>query len=202
MTKKVSIPAKGRPREFDREQALGQALKVFWSKGYEGASLTDLTAAMGINRPSLYAAFGDKESLFRAAVDRYEAERLSFIQRALDQPTALAVVESMLQGVVRLQTRPGTPAGCFMVQAALVTGDGAKGVCEELRSRRSAGEVALRKRLQRAKKEGDLSSDANPADLARYVSTVIRGLAVQAASGATSAELRRVVQLTLRAWPG
>lgn len=201
MRKKISISAKGRPREFDREHALEQALRVFWAKGFEGASLTDLTAAMDINRPSLYAAFGDKETLFRAAVDRYEAQRLGFGRDALAKPTAREVVEHMLLGVVNLVTGSDSPNGCLMVQSALVSGESAESICADLKTRRTAGEVDLRRRLQRAKSEGDLPSNANPSDLARYVMTVIRGLAVQAAGGATRAELLRVAQMAMRAWP-
>lgn len=201
MNKGKSVERRGRPRAFDMDEALDRALQVFWQKGYEGASLTDLTEAMGISRPSLYAAFGDKEALFRKALDRYEEGPSSFVREALKEPTACAVVERLLQGAVKMHTDPHTPLGCLMVHGALAAGKGTETIRQELNSRRAADEAGLRKRLVRAKAEGDLPHDANPADLARYVVTIIRGMAVQAASGASRNELRRVVQMALRAWP-
>jgi len=193
--------ATGRPREFDLDQALDRALSVFWHKGYEGATLPDLTRAMGINRPSLYAAFGNKEALFRKALDRYAAGPASHVVAALHQPTARAVVERLWYGAIEMATNPQNPAGCLLVQGALVCGDAADAVRRDVAARRAAGVAALRRRLQRAIAERDLPADANPADLARYVATVTYGLAVQAAGGASRAQLRRVARLALRAWP-
>src|SRR3982751_4547831 len=119
MTAPTPTPARGRPRSFDADRALDQALKVFWSKGYEGTSLPDLTTAMGINRPSLYAAFGNKESLFRKAVERYAEGPAGYVGEALELPTARAVVESLLEGAVRLLSDRKHPSGCLMVQGAL-----------------------------------------------------------------------------------
>jgi AcrR family transcriptional regulator len=183
------------------DQALDRALTVFWEKGYEGASLPALTKAMGINRPSLYAAFGNKEELFRKALDRYEAGPTSFVREALAKPTARKVIEHLFCGGIDLVTSRRNPRGCMAVQAALACGDAAESVREELASRRNASEVALRKRFQRAKSEGDLPSSADPSDLARYAVTVLRGMAVQAAGGSTRSELRRVAKMALRAWP-
>jgi AcrR family transcriptional regulator len=201
MNKGRSTARRGRPRAFDIEEALDRAVRVFWQKGYEGASLDDLTGAMGISRPSLYAAFGDKETLFRKALDRYAEGPSAFVREALKEPTARAVVEHLLLGAVRSQTDPDTPPGCLMVHGALACGEGAETIRRELRARRSADEAALRRRLVRAKAEGDLPLEANPADLARYVVTVMRGMAVEAAGGASGHALRRVVRLALRAWP-
>jgi AcrR family transcriptional regulator len=198
--KKATVQA-GRPRAFDTDKALDCALQVFWQKGYQGTSLTDLTEAMGINRPSLYAAFGNKEALFRKALDRYADGPAAYVSEALKETTARAVVERLLSGTVDLLTDPGTPAGCLTVQGALSCGEGADAIRQELNLRRAAGEAALRKRLKRAKSEGDLPSDSDPADLARYIITIIRGMAVQAAGGASRDELRRVVRMALRAWP-
>jgi AcrR family transcriptional regulator len=192
---------RGRPREFDVEKALDRALKVFWRKGYEGASLPELTRAMGINRPSLYAAFGNKEALFRKVLDRYVEGPACYVREALAELTARAVAERLLGGAVELLTDPRHPRGCLLVQGALVCGDAAESVCRELAARRVAGEVAVRQRFERAREEGDLPTDADPADLARYVVTVIRGMAVQAAGGANREELRRVADVALRAWP-
>lgn len=192
---------KGRPREFDVEKALDRALAVFWRKGYEGASLPELTRAMGINRPSLYAAFGNKEALFRKVLDRYAAGPAAYVAEALAEPTARAAAERLLGGAVDLLTGPRGPRGCLLVHGALACGEAAESVRRELAARRAAGEAAIRRRFERARAEGDLPPDACPADLARYVATVLRGMAVEAASGASRAELRRVVELAMRAWP-
>jgi len=191
----------GRPRAFDPDKALDRALAVFWRNGYEGASLPALTKAMGINRPSLYAAFGNKEALFRKAVERYERGPASYAYKALKQPTAREVVEALLEGVVALLTKPQNPGGCLMVQGALACGENAKGVRQELASLRAAGVAAIRRRLQRAINEGDLPANADAAALARFVATVTHGLAVQASSGASRKELLRVKDMFLRIWP-
>jgi len=191
----------GRPRAFDADKALDRALAVFWRNGYEGASLPALTKAMGINRPSLYAAFGNKEALFRKALERYERGPASYAHKALKQPTAREVVEALLEGVVALLTRPQNPGGCLMVQGALACGENADGVRQELASLRAAGVAAIRRRFQRAIEEGDLPARADASALARFVATVTHGLAVQAASGASRKELVRVKDMFLRMWP-
>ena len=192
---------KGRPREFDVDEALDRALRVFWRRGYEGATLPDLTKAMGINRPSLYAAFGSKEELFRKALDRYVEGPAAFVREALNEPTARAVAERLLGGAIDLLTDRRNPRGCLIVQGALACGGSAESVRREVAARRVAGEVALRQRFERARADGDLPAEADSADLARYVVTVMRGMAVQAAGGASREDLRRVVELALRAWP-
>jgi AcrR family transcriptional regulator len=191
----------GRPRAFDVDKALDCALKVFWRKGYEGTSLPDLTKAMGINRPSLYAAFGNKEELFRKALDRYAEGPAAFVRESLEKPTAREVVERFLNGSAELLTDPCNPCGCLAVQGALACGETADPIRQELISRRAATEAALRERLERAKSTGDLPPDADPADLARFVATVSHGMAVQAASGASREDLQRIVHVALRAWP-
>jgi AcrR family transcriptional regulator len=196
-----TIARLGRPREFDIDQALDRALQVFWAKGYEGTSLSDLTKAMGITRPSLYAAFGNKEALFRKALDRYAADRWQFLREAFDRPTARAVVEHLLRGTADLMTEKDNPRGCLAINNTLACGDESECIRQELISRRAEAESALRQRLARAKSDGDLPADASPTDLARYVATIIQGMAVQAAGGASRKDLRRVAEMALRGWP-
>lgn len=191
----------GRPRAFDVEEALNRALQVFWRKGYEGTSLTDLTEAIGINRPSLYAAFGNKEDLFRKAVDRYADGPGAYVREALKESTARAVAERLMWGAVDLLTDPRTPPGCLMVQGALSCGTSSDPIRRDLIARRAAGEAALRQRFKRAMSDGDLTTQIDPGDLARYVTTIIHGMSVQAAGGARRKELRRVADMALRAWP-
>jgi AcrR family transcriptional regulator len=194
--------ALGRPRAFDTDKALDRALKIFWKKGYEGTSLADLTAALRINRPSLYAAFGNKEALFRKALDRYVEGPGSYVREALEAPTSRVVVQRLLHGTIDLLTDPRNPRGCLMVQGALACGDAAGAVRQELASRRIAVQVALRRRFEQAKVEGDLAADVDPDVLARYVATIIQGMSVQAAGGASRDELRRIAELVLSVWPG
>ncbi len=194
--------AKGRPRKFDTNEALDKALMVFWQRGFEGTSLSDLTEAMGINRPSLYATFGDKETLFRRALDRYaEIGPLAVLHAALEEPTARRVIERLLRGAAESFTNPCHPAGCLAVQGALACGEGAQSVKQELCARRSAGEAKLRERLERARAEGDLPVVADPATLARYIATVINGMSVQAAGGASRTDLLAVADMVLKSLP-
>jgi AcrR family transcriptional regulator len=193
--------ALGRPRAFDTEKALDRALKVFWAKGYEGASLSDLTEAMEINRPSLYAAFGNKEELFRKVVDRYVEGPTNYITEALKAPTAREVAERILRGVIEQLSDRRMPGGCLLVQSALACGDEAQSVRAELAARRASGEKALRQRFERAKKEGDLPGDVNAGDLAGYLAIVTHGLAVRGAANANRAELLRIMETAMRAWP-
>jgi AcrR family transcriptional regulator len=192
----------GRPRAFDPDTALKAALRVFWTKGYEGTALSDLTAAMGINRPSIYATFGNKEALFRKALDRYSAKMTGFTAEALKEPTARAVAERLMEGTADLLSRPGNPKGCLMVQGALACGDEADPIRKELIARRATGEAALRERFARAKAEGDLPASTDAGDLARYVMAVMHGMSVQSAGGATREELYGVIDFSLRGWAG
>jgi AcrR family transcriptional regulator len=183
------------------DQALDRALEVFWRKGYEGTTICDLTAVMGINPPSLYAAFGNKEGLFRKALDRYGALRTAFWEAALNAPTARAVAETLLLGTAKFLCDPRHPKGCLAVHGALACDEETDCIRKELETRRAANQSAIRERLKRAKKDGDLPADSDPAALARYLATVIEGMAVQAASGASRKELERVAETALRAFP-
>ena len=191
----------GRTRQFDVDEALDRALEVFWARGYEGASLTNLTEAMGINRPSLYAAFGSKEQLFRKAVDRYQTGPQSFLGEALTKPTARAAAEAIFSGFIRMLRGQDKARGCLIVCGALACGEEAEPVRRELARLRQTGVVTLRERFERAVQEGDLPEGTDCATLARYIATFLNGLAVQAASGATEKELRRVAALAMQAWP-
>jgi AcrR family transcriptional regulator len=193
--------AMGRPREFDVDKALDLALQVFWRKGYEGASMADLTETMGITKPSLYSAFGNKEELFRKALDRYVDGPGGYFQVALAKPTARAVVEHLLYESAAAVTDPNHPPGCLAVQGALSCGDAAESIKQELMSRRAKGEQDLRQRFERAIAEGDLPEGSDAADLAAYLSAILQGMAVQAAGGATRKQLRRIAEMALRTWP-
>ncbi|MBX3445088.1 MAG: TetR/AcrR family transcriptional regulator [Planctomyces sp.] len=191
----------GRPREFDPDQALDAALHVFWRNGYEGASLPELTRAMGINRPSLYAAFGNKQELFRKAIDRYVDGPASDVGEALAEPTARRVAERLLFSGIDLTTGPKNPRGCFLVQSALACSADADPVRKELLKRRVGFERRVKERLEQARSTGDLPRSVDPAALARYLMTVMHGLAVQAAGGASREELQKVARLALEVWP-
>lgn len=190
----------GRPRGFDLDEALERALRVFWEKGYEGSSLGDLTSAMGITKPSMYAAFGNKEQLFRLALQRYGEGPAAYATRALDEPTARAVAEAFLRGAVDTTTRPDRPHGCLTVQGALPDSDGSRPAHDVLVAWRNEACRHLEERFQRAVDEGDLPRDADPGQLARYIMTVGNGIAVQAASGAGHDDLEDVVDIALRNW--
>jgi AcrR family transcriptional regulator len=189
----------GRPREFDVEKSLDQAMKVFWRKGYEGASMSELTAAMGINSPSLYGAFGSKEGLFRAVLDHYDATRSGLLTEILSAHTAREVASRFLCGVADFATDTHHPPGCLLVQAGLSCGD--VDVPKELAKHRAAAELALRERFKCANSQDDLPGGFEPATLARYLITVANGICVQASAGSSRKELRQVAELALAGWP-
>ena len=191
----------GRPRQFDLDHALDAAAELFWRKGYEGTSLSDLTTAMGITPPSFYCAFSSKEELFRRTVDRYENMHMRFTREALEEPTARAVVERLLYGLADAQTAPSKPAGCLEMNCALPCSEGADPIRQDLAARRIAKHEDLRARFEQAKASGDLPEGANADALARYVTTVSSGMAVEASSGASREDLYRVVEMALRCWP-
>jgi AcrR family transcriptional regulator len=194
-------PIMGRPKEFDVDEALCAALQVFWRHGFEGASLTELTEAMGITRPSLYATYGNKEDLFRKVLDRYEQNHFCFVSEALNEPTARRTIDKLLKGYADVLTDPMHPPGCLGVNSAVCGGGEGDAIRSELIARRSLSEETLRKRLDRAAADGELDAGENPADWARYVMSVGLGMAVKASSGATREELYKVVELALRALP-
>jgi AcrR family transcriptional regulator len=203
---KVTPPRKrplprGRPKGFDPDEALDAALRVYWEKGYEGASLADLTAAMGINKPSLYATFGDKPSLFRKVVDRYVRRQSSLWDGAFRVATAKESVKRVLIGAADALTSGKNPRGCLLVQAALSCGEEADCIKRELAAKRADSDSLLRARLVRAQAEGDLSRAVDVAALSHFFSTVLRGMSVEASGGATRAQLQTVIDLAMKAWP-
>jgi AcrR family transcriptional regulator len=195
-------PRPGRPRSFDREQALEAAMRVFWRQGYEGASLTALTAAMGINRPSLYAAFEDKAGLFREAVARYGTGPGRYVRRALGQPKARQVAEMLLRGAVVVATDPANPGGCLWVQGALVASTEGEPIRKEMITLRDAGTAQVRERFERARREGDLPPGTDVQALTLFLVSVMNGIAVQAGSDRSREALNRVVDLALSLWHG
>jgi AcrR family transcriptional regulator len=191
----------GRPRAFDADAALDKAMMVFWEHGYEGASLNDLTEAMGISRKSLYAAFGNKESLFCKALQRYSEGPGAYLNEAMRAPTAREVATSVLTGAVRSNTRDDCPSGCLGVQGALAVGETGRVAHDTLAAWRAQGQLDLRDRFRRAVEEGDLPATADPDLIARYVMTIANGVTVQATGGATRADLQLVADAALLNWP-
>lgn len=193
--------AVGRPRSFDPDKALDKALRVFWRRGYEGASLPELTKAMGINRPSMYAAFGNKEQLFKKVVDRYCEEPTAHLEECLAAPTIREVAERLIRGTAERLASPKNPRGCLILQGALACGKESDAIRRDLTARRAERELAICERFAQAAKKGELPKGVDPDGLARYVSTVMQGLAVQATSGATGEELMGIAEVALRNWP-
>jgi AcrR family transcriptional regulator len=192
---------RGRPREFCEEEALTAALRVFWTLGYEGASMSELTSAMGITRPSLYAAFGNKEELFKKALDLYERDKLAYVGEALKAPTARGVAERLIQGAIDLQTG-SDPKGCLGVISTTACGTEAESIRQEVIKRRDVVDAALLERLKRAKAEGDFPEHFSPEGLRQHLSAVVQGLCIQAGAGASLADLHRLKETTLALWPG
>ncbi|MFC8663579.1 MULTISPECIES: TetR/AcrR family transcriptional regulator [Streptomyces] len=191
----------GRPRGFDADEALERAMLVFWEHGYEGASLASLTNAMGISTTSMYAAFGNKEALFRRALERYTEGPSAYLPRALEEPTALGVATAILAGTVRTTTRPAQPNGCLGVQSALSVSDSGQEVRDLLVVWRDNGYTLIRERFQQAVDEGDLPPETDPGLLARHLTALGYGIAVQAASGVGRDELQEMADAALRNWP-
>jgi AcrR family transcriptional regulator len=191
----------GRHREFDVQKCLDAALDVFWQKGYEGASYADLTSATGVERPGLYSAFGNKESLFKQALERYYNHYLAFFPAALELPTSKEVVKCLLFKSVELNTRYPERRGCLGIQGVLACSDSSESVRIAVVEARANGEYILRERLERAKDEGDLPESADCAALASYVCAVLHGMAVQAKAGFSKERLEAVATQAIDSWP-
>ena len=192
---------RGRPTNFDHEEALEKALQVFWARGYEGASMAELAETLGINKPSIYAAFGNKEELFRQALTKYLAGPAAFIGEALQEPTARLVVEKFLMQAVDFFSDENTPSGCMIVQGALTCSAGSVLIQQELVAYRKSYENALAQRFEQAITQGDLPPHVNATALAKYLTTIHQGMSVQATSGATKEELLAITEIALSNWP-
>jgi AcrR family transcriptional regulator len=192
---------RGRPLEFDRNAALRAAMLVFWKKGYEGATLADLLEAMEISKPSLYAAFGDKENLLREAVRMYLELHAEDYTAALNLPTVREVAGAWLRLTGGVREEAGVPPGCLLVQGALVGSQASRVIQQELSTIRNEGTRQLEQRFQQAKRDGDLLGILDPGSLAHYLAALACGLAVQSSSGVSSEELNKVVDQVMAIWP-
>ena len=196
------MATRGRPRTFDPETALRQALDVFWERGYEGTSLNDLAEAMGIASASIYACFGSKEALFRKVMALYGRTSGEPPRRALrEQPTTRAAVHAMLRATADEITRPDTPHYCMLILAAPTGAVENRAVREFLAGLRHDMHTTIRDRLARGVTNGDLTAPPARLDaIARYYTTVVQGLSIQARDGATRAELEAVITCAMTAW--
>lgn len=191
----------GRPREFEIDKAIETATDLFWRYGFEGTSVGDLTRQMGITPPSFYFAFGSKEDLFRKVIERYYAEQGTMLEAACAEKTAHAVAEHLLRRYADVLTAPGHAPGCLAMNSALpcTEGDSLRGWLADLRERMR---TRLRDRFAYAKDTGDLPAEADPDSLARLVTVLAWGMAVEAQSGTRREDLHKTIALALARWPG
>lgn len=188
-----------RPREFDVDEALRAALRLFWERGFDDASLVDLADAMGIVRPSLHAAFGSKEALYRQAIDLYGREMMAFVAGAVKGTTAAEVCGLYLKGYCDILADPATPSGCFMIKGLVSAGRGAALVRQESATRLKRYEAMLEQRFREAQAEGDLPAGHDVAALAESLTVIANGLAVRADMGASRAALHRIADFAVAA---
>jgi AcrR family transcriptional regulator len=188
----------GRPIGFDKDAALEAAMLLFWKRGYEGTSMADLTQAMGLNPSSIYAAYGDKHALFSLAVKRYMETRAQYATKALEEPTLKTVIRALFDNTVAFLTTPGHPPTCMTLAGAVGCSVDATPARDLMTEIRRQNEVAIRERLLKARKSGELPRDIDVDDYTRYLSSIIAGLSIQSANGSTKAELKRTAQMALR----
>ena len=201
MKSKQTKRSRGRPREFNAEKALDAAMHVFWEKGYDGTSLSDLTDAMGINRPSMYLSLGNKETLFQKAMDCYTQSGAKLIAECFSAGTAREGLDRLLRENVSVFTDPKNPFGCFASQSILSSSSVSNGMKRDLEQVRTASELMLKQRFDRAVETGELPADTSTKDLARYYYVVLQGLGMHAKGGGTRKELLRVVDMAMDNWP-
>lgn len=195
------MAGRGRPRAFDRTTALRHAMTVFWAHGYKGASMADLTRAMGINSPSLYAAFGSKEQLFRESVAHYDETESAAAAKALrEEPTARAAIGEVLRINVEAYTDPEKPRGCMIVLAATTDADYSEDLRDHLAKLRWGTERAFRERVERGVADGDVPADTDADAIAAFYNTVLQGMSLQARDGASRAALASIAESAMAAW--
>lgn len=192
---------RGRPAAFDRDDVLEKAMRVFWEKGFAGASMSDLTAAMGIASPSIYAAFGSKEGLYREAIDRYVALSREGLARIMDLPTARESIEGLLHKAVAAFSRSNVPSGCMLEQTAVEVGDQSTELAASLGKMRAANDENFLARLRKGVEEGDVAPGTDIAAVAAFYVTVRKGLSLASKGGASPDEMRSVVAAAMTAWP-
>ena len=191
----------GRPLSFDRDVALDKAMLLFWRHGYEGTSLNDLTAAMGVTPPSIYAAFGDKKRLFLEAVNRYLSGPVTSERIIVEAPTARDAAAGLLRAAALGFTGATTPAGCLLASSAISGSAAAADVQEELAALRRGIEARLRRKIVDAIDAGELPGETEPDVLAGHVMAVIQGMSTLARDGAAREKLLAIAELAMRAWP-
>ncbi|WP_405777299.1 TetR/AcrR family transcriptional regulator [Streptomyces sp. NBC_00859] len=197
----MATKQRGRPRSFDREQALEQAMMAFWEHGYEATSVADLTRVMGIGAPSLYAAFGDKKTLFGEVVEVYASTYGSYSVRALrEEPTARAGIARLLRESAAELTDPAHPRGCLVISAAANCSTAE--VEQGLRERRNASVADFESRIRADMASGELPPGVDAGTLARFSGAVLQGMSQQARDGATRDELQQLADTAMLAWPG
>ncbi|HQR38143.1 MAG TPA: TetR/AcrR family transcriptional regulator [Blastocatellia bacterium] len=199
-TAKVVRP-RGRPRSFDRDAALEHAMQLFWRHGYEATSISELTAAMGITPPSLYAAFGDKERLFLEAIERYTAGPGNSVAMLAGASSARGAIEGLLTGACDELTNPGHPPGCMVVTAATNCSESSAHLQSALAKMRAANEARIRTTIERGVAEGELPQGTDSAALAKFFMTVLQGMTIQARDGAARDALLTVAHAAMNAWP-
>jgi AcrR family transcriptional regulator len=201
--RKLLARPRGRPRGFDRDKALECALRLFWRRGFEATSISDLTKAMRITPPALYTAYGNKKRLFLEAVDRYEQQAGCFAQRALtEEPTAELAIRCLLDGAVKSFTKPDTPKGCLVVLGAINCTAASGDIYKALAMRRRDAEKAVRARIAAGQSAGELPDDLDVDALTGMVTATLYGLAIKAKDGASRAQLHGIVDQAMRMWPG
>jgi len=192
---------RGRPREFDADKALDAAMRVFWEKGYDGASLSDLTKAMGISKPSMYLSLGNKEALFDKAMERYAEMRAELLRESFTAVTVREGINRLLCAAVEMFTDHKNPRGCLANQGLSSCSTGSPGLRRDVEQMRDSFELALKERFDFAQETGELDSHVSTKDLARYYSVVFQGLGLQAKGGGTRRELLRIVDLAIKSGP-